>query len=177
MPRSSSSHFIPSKGLSGKNCRPCHSFSNALQSGAFVHPCPSACNSILFPSDLHSSPGCRSDLPGGSETISAPAGPQPTSSRNGVHGWAWPQSPQWILIHIQEANSWSSCRSQDPYSPQMSLYTLMAPAALGNELVQSPLPAEAPRGSGLCFVNSLSPAPIIASGIQRVLVKLLNIFE
>lgn len=57
-----------------------------------------------------------------------------------------------------------------------SLYTLMAPAALCNELVQSPLPAEAPRGPGLCFF-SLSPAPIIASGIQRVLIKLLNIFE
>lgn len=130
-----------------------------------------------FSSHQISSPGCRSDLPGGSETTSAPAGPQPRPSRSGVQGWAWSQSPQWILIRIREANSWSSCRCQGPYSPQMSLYTLMAPAALCNELVQSPLPVEAPRGPGLCFVSSLSPAPITASGIQRVLIKLLNIFE
>lgn len=125
MPRSRSSHLIPSKGLSRKNCRQCHSFSNALQSGAFAHPCPSACNPILFPSDLHSSPGCRSDLPRGSVTTSAAAGSQPRSSRSGVKEWAWPQSPQGKLNHIQEANSWSSCRSQGPYSSQMRVRTLL----------------------------------------------------
>lgn len=47
------------------------------------------------------------------------------------------------------------------------------------ELLQSPLPVEALRGRArtLCLVSILSPALIIVSGTQRLLIKLLNTFS
>lgn len=140
MPRSSSSNFILSKGSLGKNQRRCHSFSNAPQSGAFAHSRPSACSPVLFPSDLHSSPGCRSDLSEGSETSSCWASAQNSegrTSRGGAQVWAWSQSPRWIPVCIQVAISWSAYISQCHYSPRTSSHTLIAPAALCPRFISS----------------------------------------